>query len=78
MLSPSYLDSVADPLQKIYSDLQTAIQQDIARRIRLSGEITSATEWQIIKLRQMGLSRVEIEKAIAKALRLSEVEVVRI
>ncbi len=33
MLTPEYLEGVAEPLQEIYSELQSAIQQDIARRI---------------------------------------------
>ena len=33
MLTPEYLAGVASPLQEIYSELQTVIQRDIARRI---------------------------------------------
>lgn len=78
MLSPSYIDGVAEPLLPIYSELQTRIQADIARRIAVTGKAISSAEWQIIKLRQIGMAQAEIQKAIAEALNVSEAEVVGI
>lgn len=75
MLPPEYLESVAEPLQEIYSELQTVIQQDIARRIAKTGRITDTAAYQIVKLRQIGESQTAIQKEIAKSLRLSGTEV---
>lgn len=78
MLSPSYLDGVAEPLQAIFSELQTVIQEDIAKRLFHAGQITSASEWQIIKLLEMGQSQAEVQRAISRALQLTDDEIARI
>jgi hypothetical protein len=76
MLTPEYLDGIAGPLQEIYSELQTVIQQDIARRIaKAEYSITDTAAWQIIKLQEMGESQASIQAEIAKTLNLSDKEI---
>lgn len=72
MLQPEYLDGIATPLQEIYSELQTKIQADIARRIAGADYVMTPTaEWQIYKLKELGLSQAEIQKYIAQSLNIS-------
>lgn len=75
MLSPEYLDGVAEPLQAIYSDLETKITADVAWRIaKADYSITPTTEWQLKKLSQIGASSEYINQQLAKTLKLSDSE----
>ena len=54
MLSPRYLEGISDELVEIYSQLETDILRDMARRIARLGKITEATEWQARILAEAG------------------------
>jgi hypothetical protein len=77
MLTPEYLDGISEPLQAIYSELETSIMSDIARRISKADYLTPTAEWQIYKMEQMGASQQYIAEQIAKTTKLSEKEVLR-
>nr|DAU96223.1 MAG TPA: minor capsid protein [Caudoviricetes sp.] len=51
------------------------ILEDIVRRIKKSGKITSTADWQINRLRIIGYSSEDIEKMIKETLKLSYPEV---
>jgi len=74
-LSPEYLDGIAEPLQTIYSELETSVMSDIARRISKANYLTPSAEWQTYKLEQMGLSQQYIAEQIAKTTRMSKKQV---
>lgn len=63
-----YKDQVADKIVARYISLEERIQQDIARRIKKVGEITSTADWQINRLRILGYSSEDIEREIKKVL----------
>ena len=46
MLSPEYLDNLPQSLADLYSELETFILTDIARRLKVAGQATSTAEWQ--------------------------------
>jgi hypothetical protein len=76
MLTPEYLDGLAAPLQERFSELQTVIQTDIARRIaKADYTITGTAAWQIRKLQELGESQANIQAAIAKTLNMTDKEV---
>lgn len=66
MLSPRYLDGLADELTEIYSQLESEILQDMARRIARLGKITDATKWQAQMLIELGGLKKTINKILAK------------
>lgn len=66
MLTSRYLRNAAEPAVNLYGDLQTRIQQDIARRIASAKYATDSAKWQREKLRELGASRAEINRAVAK------------
>lgn len=66
MLPPRYLDGLADELTEIYSQLESEILQDMARRIARLGKITDATKWQAQMLAEAGGMRKNIRKILAK------------
>jgi|WetSurMetagenome_2_1015567.scaffolds.fasta_scaffold31821_7 hypothetical protein len=76
-LTPQYLDGVSEDLQAIYSDLETSIMSDIARRLSKANYLTPTAEWQVYKMEAMGASQQYIAEQIAKTTKLSEKEVLR-
>lgn len=63
-----YKDQVADKIAARYIGMEERILQDIARRIKKTGEITSTADWQINRLRILGYSSEDIEREIKKTL----------
>lgn len=78
MLTPRYLQNCSAPAVRLYGDLQTRIQQDIARRIAGANYDLPAAQWQVAKLRELGASRQEIEAAVRALSGKSKAEVAQI
>ena len=66
MLSPRYLYGLSDEIIDIYSQLETEILQDMARRIARLGRITDATRWQAQVLVETGGLKKNITRILAK------------
>src|SRR5574344_494925 len=66
MLSPRYLDGLSDEIVEIYSQLESDILQDMARRIARLGKITDMTKWQAQVLAESGGLKKNIRKILAK------------
>ncbi len=63
-----YKEKIASKIAARYISLEEWILQDIARRIKKVGEITSTADWQINRLRILGYSSEDIEREIKKTL----------
>lgn len=74
MLTPDYLDTVADPIIEIFERLQEEILADIVRRIVKTNYITPTAEWQTMKLQESGMLLKDIKKHIQKTLNLTDEE----
>src|SRR5574344_1138287 len=66
MLSPRYLDGLSDEIVEIYSQLESDILQDMARRIARLGKITDMTKWQAQVLAESGGLKKNIGRILAK------------
>lgn len=55
-------------MENIWRSAEQRIMEDIVRRIKKTGEITSTADYQINRLIEMGKSREEVEAAIKEAL----------
>lgn len=66
MLSPRYLDGLADEIADIYAQLEADILQDMARRIARLGKITEATQWQAALLAETGALKKNIRRILKK------------
>ncbi len=55
-------------MESIWSEAEQRVIQDIVRRIRKNGKITSTADYQINRLKEMGKSTEEIEKILKDAL----------
>lgn len=74
-ITPEYLETAPEPLVKLFADLEAEILRDICRRFRLSGEATESAIAQIKLLQERGGDDLkDIEKAIKKALQMSDEE----
>lgn len=70
-----YKKQLSGQIEKHYRNLERMILEDIVRRIKKAGKITSTADWQINRLRIIGYSSEDIEKMIKDTLKLSYPEV---
>lgn len=75
MYTPSELERMPVEIERIMSELEIRIMEDIVRRIKINDEITRSADWQIYRLVQMGKSTKEIQKYIQEALKLTDDEI---
>ena len=66
-----YKEKIASKIVARYADLEVRILQDIVRRIKKTGEITSTADWQINRLKILGYSSEDIENALKDTLNAS-------
>ena len=67
-MNQGYKEKLSGQIVKNYSDLEMRIMEDIVRRIKKTGEITSTADWQINRLRILGNSSEDIEKMLKETL----------
>lgn len=70
-MNREYKEKLSRQIEKNYLDLEERIMQDIVRRIRKTGKITSTADYQINRLIILGNSSEDIEKMIKAALNAS-------
>ena len=75
MLKPNEIERFAMLLDPQFKALEMRIMEDIIRRIRINGEITSAADWQIVRLYELGKPKREIKKIIQRTLKLDKAEI---
>ena len=61
-------EKVSLRMEMKWTEAESRIIQDIARRIQKSGKITSTADYQINRLVELGKSTEEIEKILQDAL----------
>lgn len=57
MLTPEYLDSLPEPVLKLFRQVEGDILEDMARRISKMGAVTATADWQRWRLEQLGETR---------------------
>ncbi len=60
MLSPNYLKEIPKPITKLFEELEDTILTDISRRIAKAGQVTDTAQWQIDRLKAIGLTEETI------------------
>ena len=78
MLTPDQIAALGDAARKVTDPITEYLLQDIARRVAEAGQLTSAAQYQVWRLQNLGLSQKEIEKKLRQLLQLSRQEVRRI
>lgn len=67
-MNQEYKERLSGKIEKNFSDLEMRIMEDIVRRIKKTGEITSTADWQINRLQILGNSSEDIERMLKEAL----------
>lgn len=62
------VENVSLRMEKLWRDVELRIMEDIIRRIKKAGEITSTADYQINRLIELGRSTAEIERILMEAL----------
>lgn len=75
MLKPNEIEKVSMALDEPMRSLENQIMADIARRIKINGEITRSADWQIYRLHELGMAKEDIQKAIQQSLNLSDADI---
>lgn len=70
MITPDQFDNIPQPFDELYQELETFVLQDISRRIKKAGEITSTAEYQLEAAKLLSMKNVESK--IAEILKLSQ------
>lgn len=70
-MNREYKEKLSQQIEKNFSDLEMRIMEDIVRRIKKAGKITSTADWQINRLRILGNSSEDIEEMLKEALEAS-------
>lgn len=79
MFAPTEIEALPSVMEQLYRSLQLNIMSDLTERLKANGEeITSAADWQINRLYELGVSKDEIDSLIQSTLNVSDDEIDRI
>lgn len=79
MFTPTEIEALPSAMEQLYRSLQLNIMSDLTERLKANGEeITSAVDWQINRLYELGVSKDEIDSLIQSTLDVSDDEIDRI
>lgn len=78
MMSQGEIEALTITMEKAAAQLELDIMKDIVRRIKANSEMTSTAEYQINRLRQLGISDAYIQEQIQTYLKVSDEEMDRI
>ena len=78
MFPPSELEKLPLEIQRIFSDLEMRIMEDVVERINMINDISRTTDWRIYTLSRLGISSQDIKSEIQVALNKSNAEIDRI
>lgn len=72
MISPAKLDKLPTEVVSLVQELQEEIISDICRRVSKAIYLTPTAEWELYKANQLNLSYKEVNRRIAKQLKVRE------
>lgn len=78
MMTQGEIEALTLTMEKAAAQLELDIMKDIVRRIKANAGMTSTAEYQINRLRQLGLSDAYIQEQIQTYLKMSDEEMNRI
>lgn len=78
MMTQGEIESLSVTMEKAAAQLELDIMKDIVRRIKANEDMTSTAEYQINRLRQLGLSDAYIQEQIQTYLKVSNQEMDRL
>lgn len=67
MLTPTYLNGVAEEVVEVYSQVEQDIADDIVRRTLKMGYVTDTAKWQYRKAQEFGYFQDDVAEILSKA-----------
>ena len=74
-MTPDELEKLPKPLERIMRDLEMSIMQEIIERIKAVAQITPVTDWLLMRITAIGVSKSKIKRLIGEAIRESDLRV---
>lgn len=74
-MTPDELEKLPKPLERIMRDLEMSIMQEIIERIKAVSQITPITDWLLVRITAIGMSKSKIKRLIGEAIRESDLRV---
>ena len=74
-MTPDELEKLPKPLERIMRDLEISIMQEIIERIKAVAQITPVTDWLLMRITAIGMSKSKIKRLIGEAIRESDLRV---
>lgn len=71
MLTADQITALGDKAQRITDPIVEFLIQDISRRVRQAGQLTSTASYQIWRLQNLGMSQKQVQEEIRKRLNVS-------
>ncbi|MEA4928500.1 MAG: phage minor capsid protein [Candidatus Limiplasma sp.] len=78
MLTPDFLDGIAEPLVELWAKVERDIIADIVRRLIQADYLTPSAKWQVVKARELGTTQAEVARRVARGSARSEGTVKRL
>lgn len=78
MFTPDEIESIPIALEQLFSNLQLNIMSDLVRRISNMQDVSSASDWQINRLYELGMSKKEIQSFVQNTLDKSDKEIEKV
>ena len=75
MLTADQITALGDKARRITDPIVEFLIQDIARRVRQAGQLTSTASYQIWRLQNLGISQQQVQEEIQKRLKVSQEQV---
>ena len=72
MISPAKLDTLPSEVVNLVENLQEEIISDVCRRVTKANYLTPTAEWQLYKANQLRISYNDVNKRIARQLKVRE------
>lgn len=74
-MTPDELEKLPKPLERIMRDLEISIMQEIIERIKAVAQITPVTDWILMRITAIGMSKSKIKRLIGEAIRETDLRV---
>ena len=74
-MTPDELEKLPKPLERIMRDLEISIMQEIIERIKAVAQITPVTDWLLMRITAIGMSKSKIKRLIGEAIKETDLRV---
>lgn len=74
-MTPEELEKLPKPLERTMRDLEMSIMQEIIERIKSAAQITPVTDWLLVRITAIGMSKSRIKRMIGEAIKEADLRV---